>query len=1062
MRTPRLDLARWLGCALLLVAMAPAFSAPSAAQAVIPESAAEGSKEQADRWMEDAVALYRSDDLKGALETLDRALAVYRRIGDSEGQWSALYGLGILRAKQREYQEALRSFAEALALARQRGDREDEASVLHEIAFCHLDQRQFAEANAAFERELAIQVERRDRKGEAETRHNLGVIQGAQGQEQLALEQLTRALAIRREVEDREGEARTLDNMGQIHQGLGQPAKALELYQQTLVLQRELGDAVGADETEGRIAALRARMAPPTAAPGRRAQAQAEEAGELNMEAIGLLQRGDLAKAQARLEQAVELYRKAGARALEGRTRANLAFALFSQGDYAKALELAQQALAIARETGDREGTGNPLNLLGLIHMVSERYPQASSFFQRTLAVQREHYDLAGETRTLQNIALVHFALGDYAKALDGLEHVLTRQNGPERIQTLLNIGATQARQKQYSKALESLQQVLAIQRKLNDPLLRVTLAALGSVSGEMGEHARALELFQEALAIDRKTGDRLSESGTLAAIGEIQVRQGEHGKALAVYQQALAMARELGSPGSELQALAGLGRLHEAQGRWPEALDADLRSIALTEEAREAGQVEELKIRLGERSVDLYRRAVLILLRLGRPAEAFDLAERARARAFLDQIGNLRPAARKDMQGPEAGQERQLRLALAGLDHLLRQERARPRAEQDAQRLRSLSDQLAAKRREYADLLARLKLSNPEYASLVTVAPSKLSEVQRLLEPDTTLVSYFVTPGKTVAFVVTREAFHAVELAASEQDLTAAINELRGFASLGGPPSPRLAQLHAWLVAPLRPYLGTPLVGLIPHGVLHLLPFAALGDGQRLFGDQYTLFHLPSASTLPFLQGRRKPVGAGSLLALAQGQAAGLPPLRHAEQEAQSVAALYATQALVGREATETALRARAGSAGVLHLAAHGQLNPVTPVFSRIVLAPDGLPDTESDGSLEVHEIYDLDLAQASLVVLSACQTQLGAQSQGDDFVGLNRAFLYAGTPTVVASLWSVDDQATARLMTAFHRQLRQGLGKAAALRAAQAEVRAEHPDPYYWASFVLTGDPK
>ena len=178
---------------------------------------------------------------------------------------------------------------------------------------------------------------------------------------------------------------------------------------------------------------------------------------------------------------------------------------------------------------------------------------------------------------------------------------------------------------------------------------------------------------------------------------------------------------------------------------------------------------------------------------------------------------------------------------------------------------------------------------------------------------------------------------------------------------------------------------------------------------------------------------------------------------MRFADEEAQTIAGLYGAQPLVGRAATETAFKARAGGHGILHLAAHGQLNEGAPLFSRIFLEPDG----QNDGSLTVQEVYELDLRQADLVVLSACETQLGAQSRGDDVVGLNRAFIYAGSPTVVASLWAVNDPATAALMTSFYRYLRQGLSKAEALQAAQVEIRAQFPHPYYWAAFVLTGDP-
>jgi CHAT domain-containing protein len=191
--------------------------------------------------------------------------------------------------------------------------------------------------------------------------------------------------------------------------------------------------------------------------------------------------------------------------------------------------------------------------------------------------------------------------------------------------------------------------------------------------------------------------------------------------------------------------------------------------------------------------------------------------------------------------------------------------------------------------------------------------------------------------------------------------------------------------------------------------------------------------------------------------VALAEPQAPGLPVLSHAEQEARTVAGLFNTQALVGAAATESALAARVPQAGLLHLAAHGQLNQLSPLFSRIVLAPD----EKNDGNLEVHELYGLDLAQTDLVVLSACNTQLGSQSLGDDLVGLTRAFMYAGAPSVVASLWSVDDEATELLMRAFYTKLQQGRGKAQALREAQQDLRQQLPHPYYWAAFVLTGDP-
>ncbi len=289
--------------------------------------------------------------------------------------------------------------------------------------------------------------------------------------------------------------------------------------------------------------------------------------------------------------------------------------------------------------------------------------------------------------------------------------------------------------------------------------------------------------------------------------------------------------------------------------------------------------------------------------------------------------------------------------------------------------------------------------------------------------------------------------------------DLSHAIQDFRDFASLEDPHPASLKQLYSWLITPLKDKLKTPAVGIIPHGVLHYLPFAALTDGQQYLGDEYSLFTLPSASALRFIQAKRKPE-TNTILALGNPTTTepGLAPLQSAQEEVKDIAKLYGMQPLIGDLATESALRSRAGEASIVHLAAHGQYNQDNPLFSAIYLAGD----KEEDGRLEVNEIYSLDLTKTTdLVVLSACQTDVGAVSAGDEVVGLTRAFLYAGTPTVIASLWNVDDTATTLLMERFYTHLREGMGKAQALQQAQREVRAKYPHPYYWAAFVLTGDP-
>ncbi len=170
-------------------------------------------------------------------------------------------------------------------------------------------------------------------------------------------------------------------------------------------------------------------------------------------------------------------------------------------------------------------------------------------------------------------------------------------------------------------------------------------------------------------------------------------------------------------------------------------------------------------------------------------------------------------------------------------------------------------------------------------------------------------------------------------------------------------------------------------------------------------------------------------------------------------------MASLLETSVYTQTEAHEARLWSEAIGAPVVHLAAHGSYNEANALYSAIHLAPQG----EYDGRLEAREVYGLDLSAAEMVVLSACQTNVGETSAGDDIVGLTRAFFFAKTPTLVSSLWKVDDAATEALMSAFYRNWQDGYGKAQALQAAQAEVRAnpEWAGPYYWAGFVVNGDP-
>ncbi|MDZ7376358.1 MAG: CHAT domain-containing protein, partial [candidate division KSB1 bacterium] len=270
---------------------------------------------------------------------------------------------------------------------------------------------------------------------------------------------------------------------------------------------------------------------------------------------------------------------------------------------------------------------------------------------------------------------------------------------------------------------------------------------------------------------------------------------------------------------------------------------------------------------------------------------------------------------------------------------------------------------------------------------------------------------------------------------------------------------------LHALLIAPFEKDLEdqTHLV-IVPHGALHYLPFAALIDQQeRYLIDRYSLSLSPSASLLKICLDKGEPFASDrawqpSILAF------GNPDLNDprlelpfSEKEIESVSLFYPdVAAYLYQQATETKFKQTCRLSNIILLSCHGEFDPSNPLFYCLRIPPDAL----NDGRLTAHEIFQLEL-NAYLVTMSACETGLATISAGDEIIGLSRSFIYAGSASLLSSLWKVDDLATAVLIKRFFRYLKEGEPKAKALQKAIELVRNQiNVHPVYWAAFNLTGD--
>jgi CHAT domain-containing protein len=457
--------------------------------------------------------------------------------------------------------------------------------------------------------------------------------------------------------------------------------------------------------------------------------------------------------------------------------------------------------------------------------------------------------------------------------------------------------------------------------------------------------------------------------------------------------------------------------------------------SVQAIESVRSTISFEAAKIGFAGDKQTIYAALVDGLAQKGDWNEAFLIAERAKARVLVDLL-----AQRRDLAPPPSvdAKVRELFASATTVDGGV-----------------GLASDESSSRGIQLVIDSRLALSStaPEAASLVSVQSVSIDAISARLAADETLIDYYSAGDDLYALVLNETKIKGFKLSAKGLD-----EEVRLFrgaierrdanaAELGKP-------LYDRLIRPLAAEIKGAKLTISPHGILHYLPFSALLDGDEYLLDKYSLRLIPSAGALVYIR-TDHPAKTGTLLALGNPDLGNVRyDLPNAQLEAVNVAALFpASRALVRDAASKTAIEELGNGFSMLHFATHGKFNTDDPLKSGLYLAKG----SGTDGILTVNDLYSLRW-DVDLVTLSACETALGKVANGDDVIGLTRGFLYAGARSIVASLWEVDDAATAKLMLSFYRN-QQEHDKREALRLAQIETRKEFPQPAFWAAFQIVG---
>lgn len=743
-------------------------------------------------------------------------------------------------------------------------------------------------------------------------------------------------------------------------------------------------------------------------------------------------------------EQVETTSRQRGDQSELARSLCGSAEILQMRGQLEEAQKRFEEALGIERRIGRRGGEARALNQLAQIDLARGRYDRAFSRFEEAVAISRAGADRQSELTSLAASADIYIKLNQEEEAAARVHRVLelVDEIAPqERALQALSAAMQLFTANRLAEALQQIDQALALVRQMGArPSEKLTLETRAAILFLLGRTEEALHDAKAARALSRELGKQGEKTQLNILIGIILLLEHRYEEARVSLEQSLRVEREISGP--RAITLWALGAAYERQQKIKAAIAAYREAVEISESAFQEIRADDLLAGLAEKAIGSYGSWARLLAQQGEVEQAFAVAERGRARAFLRRMGNPPPDLRKGVDPALLSEEESLREKIQALTR-------RASAEQDRLALAKIAREIDGARREYETLRIRLQQASPEYASLVLPFPLTVPEVQKLLDGETALVEYLLLEDESLAWVIERDSVHLVRLTMNGEEVAKGVEELRQRIATRQPIQWQAFSLYLHLFKQLEPHLHHNNIIVVPHGALHALPFAALTPdaGKTWLVERYTFSVLPSASVLPVLLAKRTRE-SGRMLAL--GDPDGSLPA--AAAEARTVAALYGSQALVGREASAAALRSAPRPIDHLHIAAHAAFDPARPLFSSIRLA---------DGDLAAHDIFGLDLRGTQLVVLSGCQTGIGPATDVGELESLSRAFLFAGAPAVVATLWRVDDPASRALMEAFYRRLRAGTPTAEALRQAQLEIlrSEEWRHPFFWAAFTLTG---
>lgn len=1013
--------------------------------------------------------LYKdSGDPQKAISLYKEAVSIYAEIGERKEEAQIYADIGATYNNVKDYAQAIPYYNRSIAIFDSIGDQYSYAYTLFDLGNLFFDKKNYNQAKSCFEESLQIREEIGDRSGQSYNFINIGLIERIMNyNNELAEKYYRKAMQIAHETDNDDNIAHCSNALASLFYNYGQFDSAQFYYNRALYLYRALEDRTN--------------------------------------EAKVLISTGWVHQSIGEFEVAEDYFDSAYVLAERGSDRINMSSALTAKsslkwkyGDYDESFEIEQKSLELSLEVENIWGVASSYLSIGNIYNLKGEYQKSIEYYQKSDSLYQTISGPEARATPLNNIGVIYFSQGDFDRALGYFNQAKTLVEttyGDKDFLSLIkgNIGEIYYYEKQYDSAHIYLDQSLKMSAETGNvsyqASTRLTLARLYLEEENFDKAFENLEIASQLLFGSNEKG---ALAGLNTLFGRYFVQKEDYVNARIHLEKSLDIAQEIGTKNILWEPLYLLSDVHRNQN----SLDS---AIATLEESIEALEYIKNKIIGGEGAVQLfssveiiskvYELMVQMLLEKGDVEGALLYLEKGNNESLRGKFRNLDIAFADSTKNNYLSTDKEFKTKIETLNSEIEKEKSKPHNEQSEELIVKLEQIKTIAQNDYRNFINNVIQEQPSLRNYFSMSenPMDFKAQKRNIPPDMAVLLYLLSDDNLYLFVGTRDSVFAKVIEIQKSDVEEKIMSLydlikrpsftgsldisiRG-AKVVDQENEKITdkktqfiqlstELYQLLIQPVEKEIsGKKRLAIIPNGILYYLPFQVLCDKDEeetyaYLISKYSIFY---TNRLSYLTSMFYPVeDCPDLMAIGNAD----KTLPYAEVEVKTLEKLFDNAiVLVQDEATKQKVFEENSCYSILHFATHGVLDYNDYDNSYLILAAD--PATGDDGKLKIEEVFGLrSIENCKLVTLSACETAVSMQMMEGWPITTASAFLQAGVPSVIASLWSVDDKATSLLMEKFYENMKT-MNTLDALHKAQVDMAMDekYNHPYYWAPFQLVG---